>query len=72
LEQHHYASGRNENVPKTSQLFSIFTFKYENKNEIGKTGHEYEHELTEYREFQINSSGIISNTIGIQKINTKY
>ena len=59
---------------KTSGLFSTFTFKYENKSESGKAGHENEHELTKYRECRkrTNSSGIMSNTIGIRKINTKY
>jgi hypothetical protein len=38
-----------ENGRKTSQLFSTFTFEYENESESGKAGHENEHELTEYR-----------------------
>ena len=55
---------RDENQ-KTSQPFSTFTFEYKNKSV--KTGHENEHELTEYREFQkrTNSSEIMSNTVGI-------
>ena len=59
---------------KTSQSFSTSTFEYENENESGKAGHENEHELTEYQKFRkrTNSSGIMSNTIGIRKINTKY
>ena len=63
-----------ENGQKTSQPFSTFTFKYENKSESSKAGHKNEHELTEYRKFQeqTNSSGIMSNTVGIRKINTKY
>ena len=65
---------RDENSRKTSQPFSTFTFEYENKSESGKAGHENEHELTEYREFRkrTNSSGIMSNTVGIRKINTEY
>ena len=57
-----------------SQLFSTSTFKYENESESGKVGHENEHELTEYREFRkrTNSNGIMSNTVGIRKINTEY
>ena len=38
------------NGRKTFQPFSTSTFKYE--SESGKAGHENEHELTEYREFQ--------------------
>ena len=62
------------NGRKTSQPFSTSTFEYENESESGKGGHENEHELTEYREFKkrTNSSGIMSNTIGIIKINTEY
>ena len=67
---------RDENGRKTSQSFSTSTFEYENENEneSGKAGHENEHELTEYREFQkqTNLSGIMSNTVGIRKINTEY
>ena len=57
---------------RTPQPFSTFTFEYENENESGQTEHENEHELTEYREFQKrnNSSGIISNTVGIREFNT--
>ena len=59
---------------RTPQPFSTFTFEYENENESGQTEHENEHELTEYREFRKrnNSSGIISNTVGIRKLNTEY
>ena len=59
-------------LKKTFQPFSTSTFEYE--SESGKAGHENEHELTEYREFRkrTNSSGIMSNTVGIRKINTKY
>ena len=62
------------NGRKTSQPFSASTFEYENESENGKGGHENEHELTKYREFRkrTNSSGIMSNTIGIIKINTEY
>jgi hypothetical protein len=58
-----------ENGRKTSQPFSTFTFEYENESESGKAGHGNKHELTEYREFRkrINSSEIMSNTVGIQK-----
>jgi hypothetical protein len=54
------------NDPKTSQPFSTSAFEYENESESGKVGHENEHELTEYRKFRkrINSSGIMSNTVG--------
>ena len=63
-----------ETVGKPLNRFSTFTFKYENESESGKAGHENEHKLTEYQEFQkrINSSGITSNTVGIRKINTEY
>ena len=63
-----------ENDWKTSQPFSTSTFEYENENESGKAGHENEHELTEYQKFRkrTNSSGIMSNTVGIRKINTEY
>ena len=59
---------------RTPQPFSTFIFEYENKNESNKAGHENEHELTKYRECRkrTNSSGIMSNTVGIRKINTKY
>ena len=62
------------NDRKTSQPFSTSTFEYENESESGKAGLENEHELTEYRKFQkrTNSSGIMSNTVGIRKINTEY
>ena len=67
-------TGRDENGRKISQPFSTFTFEYENERESDKAGHENEHRLTEYREFkkQTNSSIIMSNTIGIQKINMEY
>jgi hypothetical protein len=57
---------------RTPQPFSTFTFEYENENESGQTEHGNEHELTEYREFRKrkNSSGIISNTVGIRELNT--
>ena len=63
-----------ENDWKTSQPFSTSTFEYENENKSGKAGYENEHELTEYQKFrkQTNSSGIMSNTVGIRKINTEY
>ena len=59
---------------KTPQPFSTSTFEYENENKSGKVEHENEHELTEYQKFQkrTNSSGIMSNTVGIRKINTEY
>ena len=62
------------NGRKTSQPFSTSTFEYENENESGKAEHENEHELTEYQKFRkrTNSSEIISNTVGIRKINTEY
>ena len=65
---------RDENGRKTSQSFSTSTFEYENENKSGKAGHENEHELTKYQKFRkrTNSSGIMSNTVGIRKINTEY
>ena len=65
---------RDENGRKTSQPFSTSTFEYENENESDKAGHENEHELTEYQKFRkrTNSSEIMSNTVGIRKINTEY
>ena len=66
---------RDEHGRKTSQPFSTFTFGYENQSESDKAGHENERELTEYREFRKRtkkSSGIMSNTVGIRKINTEY
>ena len=56
------------------ELNRFLHFKYENENESGKAGHENEHKLTEYKKFRkrTNSSGIISNTVGIRKINTEY
>ena len=65
---------RDENGRKISQSFSTSTFEYENKNKSGKAGHENEHELTEYQKFRkrTNSSEIMSNTVGIRKINTEY
>jgi hypothetical protein len=65
-------TSKDENGRKTPQLFSTFTFQYENEN--GKAGHENERELTEYREFQkrTNSSEIMSNTVGIRKFNMEY
>ena len=52
-----------ENGRKTPQPFSTSTFEYE--NESGKAG--YENKLTEYQEFRkrTNSSGIMSNIVGI-------
>ena len=62
------------NGRKTPKLFSTFTFEYENKSENGKARHKNEHKLTEYQEFRkrTNSSGIMSNTVGIRKINKEY
>jgi hypothetical protein len=62
------------NYPKTPQLFSTFTFEYENESESGKGGRENECELMEYQEFQkrTKSSGLMSNMVGIRKINTEY
>ena len=59
---------------RTPQPFSTFTFEYENESESGKARHENQCELTEYLEFlkRTNSSGIMSNTVGIRKINTEY
>ena len=65
---------RDENSRKTSQSFSTSTFEYENENKSSKAGHENEHELMEYQKFwkRTNSSEIMSNTVGIRKINTEY
>ena len=62
------------NSRKTSQSFFTLTFKYENKIKSGKIGRKKEHELTKYQERRkrTNSSGIMSNTVGIRKINTEY
>jgi hypothetical protein len=59
---------------KTSQSFSNFTFEYENKSESSKARHKNEHKLTDYQEFQkqTNSSEIMSNMVGIRKINIEY
>ena len=56
------------NGRKTPKLFSTFTFEIENESKNGKTGHENERELTNYREFRkrTNSSGFMSNTVDIQ------
>jgi hypothetical protein len=59
------------NGRKTPKPFSTFTFEYENESESGKAGHENEHELTKYRK-RTKSSGMMSNTVGIRKINTEY
>jgi hypothetical protein len=65
---------RDENGRKTSQSFSIFTFEYENESESGKAGHETNTNLWNNQEFQkrTNSSGIMSNTVDIRKINMEY
>jgi uncharacterized membrane protein YkgB len=57
---------------RTPRPFFTFTFEYENENKSGQTEHENEHKVTEYREFRKrnNSSGIISNTVGIRELNT--
>jgi hypothetical protein len=61
-------------VGKLLNRFSTFTFEYENENENGKAGHENKRKLTEYREFRkrTNSSGIMSDMVGIRKFNTEY
>jgi hypothetical protein len=56
---------------KTPQPFSTSTFEYENESENGKAGHENERELTENRK-RTNLSEIMSNMVGIRKINTEY
>ena len=65
---------RDENCWKIFQSFSNFTCEYENESKNGKAGHENEHELTKYREFRkrTNSSGFMSNTVDIRKLNTEY
>ena len=71
-------TGKDENgrtrSKNSSTVFYFLHLKYESENESGQAGHENEHELTEYLEFRkrTNSSGIMSNTVGMQKINTEY
>ena len=61
-------------VEKLLNRFLLLHLKYESESESGQAGHENEHELTEYLDFRkrTNSSGIMSNTVGMQKFNTKY
>ena len=61
-------------VEKLLNCFLFLHLKYENENENGKVRHENERELTKYQEFrkQTNSSGFMSNTVDIRKLNTKY
>ena len=61
-------------VEKLLNCFLLLHLKYENESENGKTGHENERELMNYREFrkQTNSSGFMSNTVDIRKLNTEY
>jgi len=63
-----------DSVKKLLNRFLLLHLKYESENESGQAGHENEHELTEYLEFQkqTNSSGIMSNMVGMRKFNTKY
>jgi hypothetical protein len=66
-----YAVVKDENGWKTSQPFSTFTFGLKNESESSKVGNKNEHELTEFWK-RTKSGGIISNTVGIWKINTEY
>ena len=61
-------------VEKLLNCFLLLHLKYENESENGKTGHENERKLTNYREFRkrTNSSGFMSNTVDIRKLNTEY
>ena len=61
-------------VEKLVNCFLLLYLKYESESESGQAGYENEHELTEYLEFRkrTNSSGIMSNTVGMRKFNTKY
>ena len=61
-------------VGKLLNCFLFLHLKYENESENGKAGHENERELTKYREFRkrTNSSGFMSNTADIRKLNTEY
>jgi hypothetical protein len=43
---------RNENGRKTPQLFSTFTFKYENENKKGKARHKNKCGLTNIENFE--------------------
>ena len=63
-----------ETVEKLLNYFLLLYLKYENESENSKTGHENERELTNYWEFRkrTNSSGFMSNTIDIRKLNTEY
>ena len=68
---------RMKTVNSVGKLLNRFLFlhlKYENESESGQAGHENEHELKEYLKFRkrTNSSGIMSNTVGMRKFNTKY
>ena len=61
-------------VEKLLNYFLLLYLKYENESENSKAGHENERELTKYREFRkrTNSSGFMSNTVDIRKLNTEY
>jgi hypothetical protein len=61
-------------VEKFLNYFLLLHLNYKNKNENSKVGYENERELTKYQELRkrINSSGFISNTVDIRKLNTKY
>ena len=61
-------------VEKFLNYFLLLHLNYKNKNENIKVGYENERELTKYQELRkrINSSGFISNTVDIRKLNTKY
>ena len=61
-------------VEKLINCFLLLHLKYENESENGKAEHENERELTKYPEFRkrTNSSGFMSYTVDIRKLNTKY
>ena len=65
---------RMKTVGKLLNCFLLLHLKYENKSENSKAEHENERELMKYREFQkqTNSSGFMSNTVDIRKLNTEY
>jgi hypothetical protein len=65
-----------ETVKKKKLLncFLLLYLKYKNESENGKAKHENERGLTKYQEFlkRTNSSGFMSNTVEIRKLNTEY
>ena len=60
-----------ENGRKTPLLFSTFIFEYEHESGNDAAGNEIKNELSVFRK-RTNLIGIMSNTVGIRKFNTKY